>query len=105
MQPCKDSDDPSRNVFAKLQLVDLGGSERQKSTSATGQTLKEGSNINWSLSALGDVINALVRNAKGEKVLVPYRSSKLTHLLKDSLGGHLSGFKRHRTYIRHYAWA
>ena len=45
----------SRNVFAKLNLVDLAGSERQKGTGATGQTLKEGANINKSLSALGEI--------------------------------------------------
>jgi len=83
----KDSDDPSRNVFAKLNLVDLAGSERQKGTGATGQTLKEGANINKSLSALGNVINALVESANGKKVFIPYRNSKLTRVLQESLGG------------------
>lgn len=83
----KDEDDTSRNVFAKLNLVDLAGSERQKGTGATGQTLKEGANINKSLSALGNVINALVETANGKKVFIPYRNSKLTRVLQESLGG------------------
>jgi len=83
----KDEEDKSRNVFAKLNLVDLAGSERQKGTGATGQTLKEGANINKSLSALGNVINALVETANGKKVFVPFRNSKLTRVLQESLGG------------------
>lgn len=61
----KDEEDQSKNVFAKVNLVDLAGSERVKSTQATGATLKEGANINKSLSALGNVINALVEAGKG----------------------------------------
>merc|ERR1740138_198349 len=83
----KDEEDTSRNVFAKLNLVDLAGSERQKGTGASGQTLKEGANINKSLSALGNVINALVECANGKKVFIPYRNSKLTRVLQESLGG------------------
>ena len=84
----KDLDDESKNVFAKVNLVDLAGSERVKSTGATGATLKEGANINKSLSALGNVINALVESAKGKKGnFVPYRNSKLTRVLQESLGG------------------
>merc|ERR1719450_1928346 len=83
----KDDEDKSKNVFAKLNLVDLAGSERQKGTGATGQTLKEGANINKSLSALGNVINALVECANGKKVFIPYRNSKLTRVLQESLGG------------------
>lgn len=84
----KDSEDESRNLFAKVNLVDLAGSERVKSTGATGATLKEGANINKSLSALGNVINALVEQAKGKKgAFVPYRNSKLTRVLQESLGG------------------
>ncbi|RAL50464.1 hypothetical protein DM860_016931 [Cuscuta australis] len=67
---------------SKLWMVDLGGSERILKTGATGQTLDEGRAINLSLSALGDVIAAL-RRKKGH---VPYRNSKLTQILKDSLG-------------------
>lgn len=68
----------------KLNLVDLAGSERQKKTGATGDTLQEGIKINLSLTALGKVIYALVADKKGH---VPYRDSKLTKLLMDSLGG------------------
>jgi len=66
----------------KLNLVDLAGSERQKKTGAIGDRLEEAKSINLSLSALGNVISALV-NGKH----VPYRDSKLTRLLQDSLGG------------------
>jgi hypothetical protein len=86
----KDTEDESKNLFAKVNLVDLAGSERQKSTGAVGATLKEGANINKSLSALGNVINALVEQAKGaakKGVFVPYRNSKLTRVLQESLGG------------------
>jgi len=83
----KDVDDESKNIFAKVNLVDLAGSERQKSTGASGATLKEGANINKSLSALGNVINALVENSKGKSTFVPYRNSKLTRVLQESLGG------------------
>lgn len=69
---------------AKLNLVDLAGSERADKTGATGSLLKEGANINMSLMALGNVINAL---SEGSKKFVPYRDSKLTFLLKESLGG------------------
>ncbi|KAL9655269.1 hypothetical protein ABK040_009043 [Willaertia magna] len=68
----------------KLNMVDLAGSERAGKTEATGQVLKEGCQINLSLSALGNVINALV---EGKGKHVPYRDSKLTILLQDSLGG------------------
>jgi len=84
----KDKTDDSKSIFAKVNLVDLAGSERAKSTGASGATLKEGANINKSLSALGNVINALVEQAKGKKkVFVPYRNSKLTRVLQESLGG------------------
>eukprot|EP01038_Epipyxis_sp_PR26KG_P007305 gene7305-9952_t len=83
----KDLEDESKNVYAKVNLVDLAGSERVKSTGATGSTLKEGANINKSLSALGNVINALVEAAKGKGTFIPYRNSKLTRVLQESLGG------------------
>src|SRR5690349_2202056 len=73
--------------FSRLNVIDLAGSERQKSTEATGQRLKEAGNINKSLSCLGNVIRALVDVAKGQTRHVHYRDSKLTFLLKDSLGG------------------
>merc|ERR1712131_14085 len=67
----------------RLNMVDLAGSERQTKTGATGERLKEATKINLSLSALGNVISALI-DGKGH---IPYRDSKLTRLLQDSLGG------------------
>ncbi|KAJ6359908.1 hypothetical protein OIU77_004003 [Salix suchowensis] len=75
-------DSKAKAQVSKLWMVDLGGSERLLKTGATGQTLDEGRAINLSLSALGDVIAAL-RRKRGH---VPYRNSKLTQILKDSLG-------------------
>jgi kinesin family protein 3/17 len=69
----------------KLNLVDLAGSERIRVTGATGKQLEESKKINKSLSALGNVIYALTDN-KGRSH-IPYRDSKLTRLLEDSLGG------------------
>ncbi|UJR31559.1 hypothetical protein I4U23_019046 [Adineta vaga] len=68
----------------KLNLVDLAGSERQSKTHAEGDRLREATRINLSLSALGNVISALV---DGRSKHIPYRDSKLTRLLQDSLGG------------------
>ena len=80
--------DPADVTRAKMHLVDLAGSERAKRTKAEGQRLKEGIQINKGLLALGNVISALGddkrRHAGGH---VPYRDSKLTRLLQDSLGG------------------
>lgn len=74
---------------AKISLVDLAGSERATSTGATGARLKEGAEINRSLSTLGRVIAALadLSSGKSKTMKVPYRDSVLTWLLKDSLGG------------------
>ena len=75
---------------AKISLVDLAGSERANSTGATGARLKEGAEINRSLSTLGRVIASLADLSSGKKTkssIVPYRDSTLTWLLKDSLGG------------------
>ena len=71
-------------TVGKLNLVDLAGSERQSKTGSTGDRLKEATNINKSLLTLGNVISALV---DGVSTHVPYRDSKLTKLLMDSLGG------------------
>ncbi|NXY47803.1 KIF15 protein, partial [Ceuthmochares aereus] len=70
-----------------LNLVDLAGSERQKDTHAEGLRLKEAGNINRSLSCLGLVITALVDVSNGKQRHICYRDSKLTFLLRDSLGG------------------
>lgn len=72
-------------VSAKFHLVDLAGSERAKKTGATGERFKEGVNINKGLLALGNVISALCE--EGHRGHIPYRDSKLTRLLQDSLGG------------------
>eukprot|EP01084_Bolivina_argentea_P181327 313180_1 len=72
----------------KLHLVDLAGSERQTKTEATGLRFTEAININLSLSALGNVINSLTNTkSKGQSKHIPYRDSKLTRILQDSLGG------------------
>ncbi|KAF3928894.1 Kinesin-1 [Arthrobotrys entomopaga] len=81
--------DETTERLARIRLVDLAGSERAKSTEATGQRLREGSNINKSLTTLGRVIAALAESGNNprRKEVVPYRDSVLTWLLKDSLGG------------------
>jgi kinesin family protein 3/17 len=82
---CSSKDDQKDRIrVGKLNLVDLAGSERQSKTGATGDRLKEATKINLSLSALGNVISALV---DGKSNHVPYRDSKLTRILQDSLGG------------------
>ncbi|KAH9518828.1 Kinesin-like protein kif17 [Bulinus truncatus] len=80
----KDDEGEDHIRAGKLNLVDLAGSERQGKTGATGDRLKEATKINLSLSALGNVISALV---DGKSKHIPYRDSKLTRLLQDSLGG------------------
>lgn len=69
---------------SKLNLVDLAGSQRSSKTGVTGEGMKEATKINLSLSALGNVISSLV---DGKTHHIPYRDSKLTRLLQDSLGG------------------
>ncbi|KAG5510135.1 hypothetical protein JKF63_07031 [Porcisia hertigi] len=83
-------------TIAKIQFADLAGSERAASTSNTGLRLREGGNINRSLLALGGVVQSLVQQKVrqqqtggrgGGKIFIPYRGSKLTRLLRDSIGG------------------
>ena len=71
----------------KLNMVDLAGSERVNVTGATGKRLEECQKINQSLSALGNVIKALTDKQTSKQTHIPYRNSKLTRLLEDSLGG------------------
>ncbi|XP_029543497.1 kinesin-like protein KIF3B [Oncorhynchus nerka] len=80
----KGADGEDHIRVGKLNMVDLAGSERQRKTGANGERLKEATKINLSLSALGNVISALV---DGKSTHIPYRDSKLTRLLQDSLGG------------------
>ena len=105
-----DSDDSNATVrMAKLHLVDLAGSERLSLSGAEGATMRETQNINLSLSVLGDVLSSLSKkhtsrpsppsplsdagananalSSSSHTAMAPYRNSKLTHLLKDSLGG------------------
>ncbi|KAK7319825.1 hypothetical protein RJT34_04553 [Clitoria ternatea] len=82
-----EKDSTANYRFARLNLVDLAGSERQKTSGAEGERLKEAANINKSLSTLGHVIMILVDVANGKQRHVPYRDSRLTFLLQDSLGG------------------
>lgn len=77
-------EDNNKTTVGKLNLVDLAGSERLSRTHAKGDRLKEAGSINQSLSVLGNVISALV---DGRSTYIPYRNSKLTRLLQDSLGG------------------
>uniref|UniRef100_A0A8C4X5F8 Kinesin family member 13Ba n=1 Tax=Erpetoichthys calabaricus TaxID=27687 RepID=A0A8C4X5F8_ERPCA len=77
----------SGEKVSKLSLVDLAGSERATKTGAVGERLKEGSNINKSLTTLGLVISALSDHSTRKNKFIPYRDSVLTWLLKDSLGG------------------
>lgn len=79
--------------MSQLNLVDLAGSERQKDTHTEGSRLKEASSINRSLMCLGQVIMALVDVSNGKNRHICYRDSKLTFLLRDSLGGNA------KTYI------
>nr|XP_034990346.1 chromosome-associated kinesin KIF4A [Zootoca vivipara] len=82
----KSKNETNTSFCSKLHLVDLAGSERQKKTKAEGDRLREGININKGLLCLGNVISALGEESKKGN-FVPYRDSKLTRLLQDSLGG------------------
>jgi len=83
----KPKSDPKAVTISRFHLVDLAGSERQKKTKAKGDRLKEGININMGLLSLGNVISALGEENRGANSHIPYRDSKLTRLLQDSLGG------------------
>lgn len=83
-----ESGKPFNRKQSNINLVDLAGSERASKTGATGDTLKEGSNINKSLSTLGRVITTLAKRASGQtKDIIPYRESSLTRILQNALGG------------------
>jgi hypothetical protein len=90
----------SKYRAGKLNLVDLAGSERQKKTGAEGDRLSEAKSINQSLSALGNVIKALVNPNSSH---VPFRDSKLTRLLQDSLGGNTKTvrYPLFQSFVRH----
>ena len=82
------NDDGNWNMkSSRFHIIDLAGSERSKQTNAVGERLKEGAMINKSLSTLGNVIKSLVELSQGKVSFVNYRDSKLTFLLRDSLGG------------------
>jgi hypothetical protein len=83
-QQRRDDSEGLTRKTSKLHLIDLAGSERSDAAMTVGERLREGANINLSLSALGNVINALTSKRVTH---IPYRSSKLTRLLQDSLGG------------------
>ncbi|KAK6042292.1 kinesin motor domain protein [Cooperia oncophora] len=85
-EPVMNQETEMEMLSAKFHFVDLAGSERLKRTGATGDRAKEGISINCGLLALGNVISAL-GGANGKVSHVPYRDSKLTRLLQDSLGG------------------
>uniref|UniRef100_A0A904A5U8 Kinesin motor domain-containing protein n=1 Tax=Anopheles quadriannulatus TaxID=34691 RepID=A0A904A5U8_ANOQN len=85
-EQCGNAEGDTETLTSKFHFVDLAGSERLKRTGATGERAREGISINCGLLALGNVISAL--GDKTKKVShVPYRDSKLTRLLQDSLGG------------------
>ncbi|KAL9553340.1 hypothetical protein MBANPS3_003339 [Mucor bainieri] len=81
------NDTIAKTLESKFHFVDLAGSERLKKTNAVGDRAKEGISINSGLLALGNVISALGDESKRQQQHIPYRNSKLTRLLQDSLGG------------------
>jgi hypothetical protein len=84
----KNADGKKTVKNAKINIVDLAGSERSKKTGAEGSRLKEGNNINKSLTNLGIVIEKLsINSSKGGDFHIPYRNSLLTHFLSECLGG------------------
>ncbi|GMH67804.1 hypothetical protein TrST_g13509 [Triparma strigata] len=93
METMSGGEDNEKVRMGKLNIVDLAGSERVQMSGVVGEALAEASAINASLSALGDVLNSLSKMHRGSATpkkkaqYVPFRNSKLTHVLKDSLGG------------------
>ena len=85
----KPAETSEENISAKFHFVDLAGSERIKKTGASGKQQKEGIQINRGLLSLGNVISALTdeKKVKAGTAFIPYRDSKLTRILQDSLGG------------------
>lgn len=85
----KSPETSEENISAKFHFVDLAGSERIKKTGASGKQQKEGIQINRGLLSLGNVISALTdeKKVKAGTAFIPYRDSKLTRILQDSLGG------------------
>ena len=88
-----------KKLSGKLYLVDLAGSEKVGKTGVEGMGLEEAKNINKSLSALGNVIAAL---ADGNKSHIPYRDSKLTRILQESLGGKSSNLNNSYIHFSHF---
>lgn len=80
----QENTETQKKLSGKLYLVDLAGSEKVSKTGAEGDVLEEAKNINKSLSALGNVISGL---AEGNNSYIPYRDSKMTRILQESLGG------------------
>ena len=78
---------PPAQMLSVINLIDLAGSEKAGQTGATGDRLKEGCEINKSLTCLGNVIKALVDKQNGKKIVIPYRDSSLTRMLQNALGG------------------
>ncbi|KAK4510106.1 uncharacterized protein ATC70_006277 [Mucor velutinosus] len=83
----ENNDTIAKTLESKFHFVDLAGSERLKKTNAVGDRAKEGISINSGLLALGNVISALGDESRRQQQHIPYRNSKLTRLLQDSLGG------------------
>ncbi|KAL9547536.1 hypothetical protein PS6_007092 [Mucor atramentarius] len=83
----ENKDTITKTLESKFHFVDLAGSERLKKTNAVGDRAKEGISINSGLLALGNVISALGDESRRQQQHIPYRNSKLTRLLQDSLGG------------------
>lgn len=92
----------NRVSTGKLVLVDLAGSEKVEKTGAEGKVLEEAKTINKSLSALGNVINALTSSPQGKSSHIPYRDSKLTRILQDALVSTIIWAPFHYAYNRNY---